>query len=133
MKTIQKTFSILLAVIMLLSLAVPTLAATNSGASVTHIHDYSGAKLQSTRYESGGDSTCICVQTYYGRCKICNEPGTYTDSTYGTHSNIASSATCNGTIQTLKYVCANCSHVTVNTNVCPAAGHAAGQCPALPF
>lgn len=131
----KKILALVLAVVMIMAMAIPAFAATEDEvapcAAPCANHTPGTLLNKSTSYKhlkSGDGDNCrmTTVRTY--ECAVCHTiyQNTVTDDI--SHVKMAVSATCNGTLQKVKYNCYNCKGYYKYGDVrCPNAGHT-GNC-----
>ena len=126
----KKFISLILAVVLVLVVTVPVVAAERACS-----HTPSGSYIGSPwiEYEPYGSGKCRPVTYAQFRCGNCN--AYYTDAiAYGTattHSYEVYSASCNGTTQTWLNRCSRCNSTKTTTQSCPGGPHT-GMCRWLP-
>lgn len=135
----RKIVSFILAMVMLLTLAVPGLAATQPDETVAMpMHDCDYVIVGGPYIMDGGgiyvnNDTCRKrVQTFYA-CSICQHSMTETRVVDGAspHDGSVYDADCNGTTQTWYNRCVHCNGVFTTYEPCPKATHS-GECQCLP-
>lgn len=132
----KKVLSLVLAVVMIMAMAIPAFAASEDAVqpcAAGCVNHTPGTRLN-TSYSyahlgSGTGKKCQQTPIYTYECSVCHlkytVPGTPVN-VY--HVEMAVSATCNGTTQTVKYDCYNCKGFYKYGSVrCPNAGHT-GNC-----
>ena len=127
----RKLIALVLSMASLLACMMPAMASDSSGGD--HEHDY---EIVYSEWElvGGGAQGCRYRASAINQCTICGDFIPLADVVYKyePHDYYAASATCNGRMQTHRYICRICDYVDIRSMTCPAGPHT-GACPALPF
>lgn len=133
----KKLLALALSLVLLFTMAAPTMAAGGEDAvspdALCNGNHVLYEANTSTTYTWVNNSTCHVIREIHYMCQRCYY---YEDDTevYDTsHSSYITGARCNGSTQTIDKACSNCKHsIGYTTKACPGAYHT-GTCLWLPI
>ena len=139
----KKILSLVLAVFIIMAMAIPAFAVSENEiapcAVCTGNHtagDTIRVEINYAHITSGAGKNCCRITTTYYECSVCHKIFSQVTATgYYNHVKKLVHASCNGSVQTLKYNCKNCGgyYYTDYDVPCPGADHIPGNCHWLPI
>lgn len=133
----KKLISLVLAVVLILAMTVPALAATADEAApcatpCTGSHTKGTYLGYNEEYQKEGEK-CLYILTQHYQCSVCHTVFFDTKTTVYSHNKEQNDSNCDGITRTWTYKCKNCKGLFETKSACPGAGHIPGNCSWLPF